>query len=152
MDDFKRALFLGLSLANIPPTGWDCQVFESHKHHDGTVSQHQATIPSAGIAKMIFEVTDGTQVRSVTGTCKMADGHTTFLLDGVPVALPPMRIPQLDVGLEPGGSQIWFRYDDKGTLREYRLHTRTNLTFLANLLHLRGFASQAQVILNTIGV
>lgn len=152
MDDLKRALFVGLSVANIPPSAWDCQIFQNHQHHDGTVSQHSATLPSGSIAKMVFGIADGTKSHVVTSTCDIKNGHTTLMIDTVAAALPPTGVPQIDIGIEPGGSQLWLRYDDAGTLREFRLHTKTNLNFLANLLHLKGFPELAKVILDAIGV
>jgi hypothetical protein len=152
MDGINRAVFVGLSVANIPPASWDCQVFVNHVSHAGTVTGHEPTVPTVtGVATMSFDISDGGTSHTITGTCNIANGKTTFTIDGGDnLPAPTNGKPQLDAGGELTGSQVWFRYDDSGTLREYRLHTGTNLQFLADALHDNNLTDLENLIRNLI--
>ena len=152
LDDLHRAVFVALSVANIPPSGWDAQIFTKHVKRAGTVSKHQPQMPAGNIATLSFVIADGTTNRTVTGTANILNGNTTLSIDGAAPA-PPTGTDLIIAGFEASGSQIWFNYNDAaGVFQQYRVHTNTNLKFLANVLHLNGLPALAQIILQFIGL
>jgi hypothetical protein len=135
MNDIDTAVFVGLSLANIPPNSWDLQIFADHVHHPGTVTAHTNVDTVGEIATLSFTFTDSqdNSTHTTVGTLNWTNGNSTFSIDGASEA-PPTGFPQIDAGIQVNGSQVWFRWDDGATLREYRFHTNTNPQLLQDAL------------------
>jgi hypothetical protein len=135
MNDINTAVFVGLSLANIPPASWDLQIFANHARHAGTVTTHPAVGLDGDVATLSFTITDGAASHAIVGTLNWTSGASTFSVDGTAESAPS-GYPQIEAGIQVAGSQVWFRYNDAtGILREYRFHTNTNPRILQDALN-----------------